>query len=65
MSVFKKRIELLLEAYHNLTITFFAKKNKIYNFFSIRLKKKKGFRVHFRDLDAFSFTKWKRKKDLV
>ena len=59
VSVFNKRIELLLEAYHNLTITFFAKKNKIYNFF------KKGFRVDWRDLDAFSFTKWKRKKNLV
>ena len=34
VSVFNKTIELLIEAYHNLTITFFAKKNKIYNFFS-------------------------------
>jgi hypothetical protein len=37
---FNKTIELLIEAYHNLTITFFAKKNKIYNFFSIIFFKK-------------------------
>jgi hypothetical protein len=33
--LFNKLIELLIKGYHNLTITFFAKKDKIYNLFSI------------------------------
>ena len=45
--LFNKIIELLLKGYHNLTITFFAKKNKIYNLFSIRLFKTADAKMYF------------------